>query len=467
MILCVILVATAFAGCLDWGEKKGKKAENQLPTVEEGGTTQPMSEEGITVQFIDSTYEIASGGTSGWFTSGQDADIMLSGIDFNNTGGPLLFNHQGNVATDGTHLLLADRNNNRVLIWDSLPTGNSEPNIVLGQKDFYSNNPGTGLNQMNWPVGVSTDGEHVVVADTYNDRILIWNTFPTLNGQSANLFIDLTALPNVIGWPWAVWTNGEKLVVTDTIGSSVLIWNPFPTTNNQNPDLILNGKNSSDGTNRFGTPRTIGTDGETYLVIGDHNARGESANCGNFFWNSFPTTNNEPYNFFMPNPMDTNQMMWGGEKTDNGKFVIVSPPGISIWNSVPTEVTEPYLKVGLKVGIGGYYFDDGDGSGLAVTSSGKLFISLSNGNKIVVFNELPTSETQCPDYAIGAPDINTNTLETNYFITNPLPVSDGESLFVSSDFDEKLYVWKNLPDESGAWPDIVYDLSTSEGAFKH
>ena len=35
------------------------------------------------------------------------------------------------------------------------------------------------------------------------------------------------------------------------------------------------------------------------------------------------------------------------------------------------------------------------------------------------------------------------------------------------DFDEKLYVWKNLPDESGAWPDIVYDLSTSEGAFKH
>jgi hypothetical protein len=28
-----------------------------------------------------------------WFATGQDANILLSGIDFNNTGGALLFNH--------------------------------------------------------------------------------------------------------------------------------------------------------------------------------------------------------------------------------------------------------------------------------------------------------------------------------------------------------------------------------------
>ena len=61
--------------------------------------------------------------TSGWFTSSQDADIMLSEIDFNNTGGPLHFSHPCTVASEGTHLLLAGRNNNRVLIWDPLPTG--------------------------------------------------------------------------------------------------------------------------------------------------------------------------------------------------------------------------------------------------------------------------------------------------------------------------------------------------------
>ena len=62
-----------------------------------------------------------------WFATGQDADIMLSGIDFNNTGGALLFNHPMNITTDGTRLLLADTRNNRILIWNSLPGGNVAP----------------------------------------------------------------------------------------------------------------------------------------------------------------------------------------------------------------------------------------------------------------------------------------------------------------------------------------------------
>ena len=47
-----------------------------------------------------------------WFRTGQNADLMLSGVDFNNTGGPLLFNHPSGIASDGTHFLLCDRFNN-------------------------------------------------------------------------------------------------------------------------------------------------------------------------------------------------------------------------------------------------------------------------------------------------------------------------------------------------------------------
>ena len=115
---------------------------------------------------------------------------MLSGIDFNNSGGPLLFNHPKGIATDGTHLLLADGNNNRVLIWNSLPIGNTPPDVVLGQPDFIQNYPGTGRHQMNWPVSVATDGRHVVVADTYNDRILIWNQLPKTNATPADIVLD-------------------------------------------------------------------------------------------------------------------------------------------------------------------------------------------------------------------------------------------------------------------------------------
>ncbi|KKL28011.1 hypothetical protein LCGC14_2379410, partial [marine sediment metagenome] len=38
----------------------------------------------------------------------------------------------------GTRLFLADRNNNRILIWNELPTGNTAPDLVLGQEDFYT-----------------------------------------------------------------------------------------------------------------------------------------------------------------------------------------------------------------------------------------------------------------------------------------------------------------------------------------
>jgi hypothetical protein len=62
----------------------------------------------MTVRFVRSDYPVARGKTSGFFRTGQNADILLSGIDFNNAGGPLLFNHPMGIATDGKRLLLAD-----------------------------------------------------------------------------------------------------------------------------------------------------------------------------------------------------------------------------------------------------------------------------------------------------------------------------------------------------------------------
>ncbi len=87
-----------------------------------------------------------------------------------------------------------------------------------------------------------------------------------------------------------------------------------------------------------------------------------------------------------------------------------------------------------------------------------LYLSLCNANKIVGFKTLPAFEGELPDFAVGAPDIHTNTLETEFIMSNPNPASDGEHLFVSSDFDRRLYVYRQLPGESGAKPDLVYNL---------
>jgi hypothetical protein len=68
-------------------------------------------------------------------------------MDFNTAGGPLVFNHPSGIASDGSRLLLADRNNNRVLVWNRLPAANDPPDLVLGQPDFSTNSSGGGLNR--------------------------------------------------------------------------------------------------------------------------------------------------------------------------------------------------------------------------------------------------------------------------------------------------------------------------------
>jgi len=480
LIGAIILISLGVGGFFAWQNisqpgQSGKGAGEISPPSEEpeqfleepstGGQEIPSSftphgssfEGSVSIEATGSKYKtVMQKPTSGWFQTGQDADLMLSGIDFNNAGGPLLFNHPGTVASDGTHLLLADRNNNRVLIWNRLPTSNTPPDLVLGQKDFYSNDPGTGLDEMNWPLSISAAGGKVVVTDTNNNRILIWNTFPSKNGQPADFvlnnaarFKDDNPKRNII-WPWGVWTNGKKLAVSSTQGGLVLLWNNFPTENDQPADLYLKGQGN------MGTPRTITSDGE-HLIVGDHNSKVMLGlpGSGNFFWKSWPTKDNEPYDFFMQDPSDPRGVWMQGDFSD-GKLMMFGT-NLHIWNSFPESANDkPDFSVGSSK-RGDFSHSGGDGSGIAI-AGGKLYISLNNGNRIVVFNSLPTKVSDEPDFAIGSPDIYTNTLDINFIISNPVPATDGKSLFVSSDFDRKLYVYKNLPDESNAHPDFVYSL---------
>lgn len=446
-----------------------------------------QQQETITVKATDSVYKTVQTKPTGWFTTGQDADIMLSGIDFNNAGGPLLFNHPGRIASDGKRLLLADRNNNRVLIWNTLPTNNTPPDIVLGQPDFTQNNPGTGLHQFNWPSSVAVANSKVVVADTENDRILIWNSFPTRNAQPADLVLDLPtigsnfALGNNFEWPWGVWTDGTKLAVSATGGSRVLLWNTFPIQNNQLPAVVLSAQG------KFGTPRSITSNGR-YLIVGDHNAKvpigpsGHIDGSATFFWKTWPTSDDQPYDFYL-------EGMRAGTFLPDNRLILLSSTHypVSIWNKPPTDANDaPNLILGQTGGwrAPGYYFVAGDSSDI-VYAGGRLYFSLANGNKIVVYNGMPNASGQFPefaasvpalynsdnfsdqppDFAIGAQDVYTNTLKTNFFMGNPQVATDGKSLFAVSDFNANMYVWKNLPDESGAHPDFVYDLFGQTGSI--
>ena len=394
----------------------------------------------VTVTATGAVYPILTPRTGTAFQSGQDADILLSGIRFNDSGGPLMFNHPTGMATDGTRLLMADRFNNRVLIWTTLPNSRlDEPTLVLGQANFVTNNPGTGLHQMNWPGALwVTTGGKVVVADTYNDRILIWNSFPTRNGQPAD--VQLTHAD--LAWPWGVWTDGTRLAATSTSKSKVLFWNTLPSSGNPAPSF------SSTGGGQLGTPRTITTNGR-WFGVGDHNSQAGAGDITTHVWQTYPTSDTRP-DFGMRDPLDGNYAWLTGDFTSRGELAFFGRY-LHIYGSAPTSAT-----AAAQLTLQQYTFNGGDGAAVAIAGS-RIFMSAYNGNRIVVYRTVPTADTD-PDFAIGSPDICTSTLDTRFYATNGVPATDGRSLWVSSDFDRRMYVWKDIPDGSGAAPDYVYRL---------
>ena len=195
------------------------------------------------------------------------ATLVLGQPDFNKTEWNLSQNGlrtPSAVASDGRVLAVADTDNNRVLIWLSLPTTNNQPaDVVVGQPDFKSNLPNNGTGDsrvpgpktLRGPEGVWIQDGRLFVADTGNDRVLIWNNIPRQNFQPADIVlgqkdfgtgaqIDLAKAPlnpqaDTLLSPVSVTSDGQRLYVTDLGYNRVLIWNSIPTRNAQPADVVI------------------------------------------------------------------------------------------------------------------------------------------------------------------------------------------------------------------------------------
>lgn len=164
------------------------------------------------------------------------------------------------VATNGTVLAVSDTSNNRVLLWNTIPTTNGKPaDIVLGQPRFDSLKAVTvDARSLRAPQGVWIQDGKLFVADTQNHRVLIWNTIPTQNEQPADIVLgqanmnvavepDLTratieARADTLLNPVSVTSDGVRLYVADLGHNRVLIWNSIPTRNQQPADVVIGQK---------------------------------------------------------------------------------------------------------------------------------------------------------------------------------------------------------------------------------
>ncbi len=198
---------------------------------------------------IYDTFPNADGAAAHAVLGQGDLDSAISGTTQARLANPV------GIHAGGGRFVLADSANHRVLVWNGLPFMNGEnADLVLGQGDFNSGDVNRGnpmaaadASSMNGPFGVWTDGTRLVVADRGNNRVLVWSTFPTSNGQAADLVLgqaDFSAVAPASGaaglrLPSSVAGNGTQLIVADGDNHRVLVWDSFPTVSAQPADRVL------------------------------------------------------------------------------------------------------------------------------------------------------------------------------------------------------------------------------------
>jgi len=249
-----------------------------------------------------------------------DADFVLGQPNLISSGaanGANQFGGPQSPVISGKSLLVSDWFNSRVLIWKKAPTTTQAPaDFVVGQAKFGTRDSACTAKGMSAPETISTAGGKLVVADSSNARVLIFNKIPKKNGQKPNFvlgqnnFKTCVTLNNGKGtsggpsaanfsYPAGVWTDGKRIVVTDEDESRVLIWNKFPKKNFQPADVVLGQPDfSSDVVNNNGSggsglpsAKNMNMPYDGVFSNGTQLFVDDQMNNRILVWNTFPTAN--------------------------------------------------------------------------------------------------------------------------------------------------------------------------------
>ena len=254
-----------------------------------------------TTLFIGDTYNNRVLGFTGMPASSPGTASLVLGQTSVTSGtapgaGAQRLNHPTTVLVAGGKLFVADSGNNRVLIYNT-PVGNNASAVVaVGQPDLSGTASGCSATSLNAPQSFYVTGGKLIVADTVNNRVMIWNSIPTANPTpAANVILGQTsatacgakaAAGNTFSAPADVWSDGTRLAVADLINNRVLIWSTFPTSN-VSASFVLGQPNFTSVTgammrSTMAGPSALDSDGTSLYVL-------ETVNHRILVWQQFPT----------------------------------------------------------------------------------------------------------------------------------------------------------------------------------
>lgn len=401
---------------------------------------------------------------TGWFKSGQEADLILGPLEMAESGGSSQLHHPAKVFYDGQKLFVSDTRNHRVLIWNSLPAYNAQPaDVVVGQKDMRVAASGAGSDKLNWPLGVYSDEKRLFVADADNERVLIWNSIPTQNGVSADIVLGQPDFNHVqvpqgkdssshyITWPWDITVVNGKLVVVG--GNKAMIWNKIPESSFTPADLVLGqpyfSEEHADNSAlpdkaRLYTARCVASDGQK-LVIGDYN--GDRL----LIWNSFPTQNGQAAD------IEIKGYEMGCSLTKNGMLFASKHlgPSVGFWKTAPTKDNqEPDIIIGLNQTLphlSGISLNQPWG---VFSDGARVFIADTNANRVVIHNKIPVKDEEPADIVLGEKDFNSSIFAGRNGMESVASIgTDGKNLWVG--YWNRILFWNPLPQKSSAPADGI------------
>lgn len=186
----------------------------------------------------------------GWRTGipepDQPADVVLGQPDAaareENRGGavgPATFRWPHDITGHEGLLLIADAGDHRLLGWSPPPDADRDADSVLGQPDFASAlewpyGPHT-ADRLRFPYAACLDGQWLAVADTANNRVLLWDGVPD-DGRGADHVLAqpdfssngenrwTSVQRDTLCWPYGLSLHEDTLAVADSGNNRVMIW---------------------------------------------------------------------------------------------------------------------------------------------------------------------------------------------------------------------------------------------------
>lgn len=379
-------------------------------------------------------------GQSSFFTSG--ASLSQSGLA-----------SPGGIASDSnSSLYVADSSNNRIVVW-SLPISSNgqSANKVLGQSWFYSNSSGTSAVSMSRPQGVAVSPTNeVLVADSGNNRVLIWTTSISVSGQPANLVLGQTNMTSnqsgtsstKLSHPTSISSVSNTILISDSQNNRIIGYTSSVTSNGQAASFALGQLTDLETVDFYGNtsnnPQNRGVNNPSGIAIDEigHRLFVADTNNNRVLVFSLDATNNL---------IDRNADMVIGQTS----FSITSAnQGAGATNS----------SLNLPMGV---FFD---------SRLQRLYIADTGNNRILIYSTSITGNGQAANTVLGQPNFTSSAPSlTRAGLASPESVSVNLStgaLAVADRDNNRVLIWNTPPVANNAPASFVVGQSNfTSGSF--